>query len=168
MIEVKKIISFLGRDYNDYELVEYLEENNIFLNSELLLIEGTFNSYVERHEDGYCLIFTTEARFLSKEDWYIGRGRMFLIGIFLYSEGRENYSEYKGEIPFGVHFSQERDNILKKMGEPNWQRLSLDEKQVKADRWHIDFYRMHITYSRETQKPVVISISISIPIPDKD
>ena len=39
--------------------------------------------------------------------------------IFLYGEGNEGYRQYKGKLPFNLKFTNNRKEILEKLGKPS-------------------------------------------------
>lgn len=127
-----------------------MAKNNISPNSELALGDDQYRAYIERSSEGFCLVFTDEAVFQGKGDQAIGVGELFYTWIFFHAEGKDGYSEYKGELPGGISFSDTREDVLKKMGTPSWQRMSKDGQRIITDRWELPNYRLHVTYSKKT------------------
>lgn len=165
MIETKTLLNFLGYASSDSGLVDYLKANHIFLTG-LALDEDDFDAYVEKQEFGFCLLFTDEAKFLGFSNQPIGQGELYFSTVFFYSENKDNYSEYKSDLPFGLSFNDTRQDVLKKLGPQSWQRLAKDGARVISDRWDNlpDVpYRLHVTYDSQTGKISILSASI----PDK-
>lgn len=106
-----------------------------------------FRTYVERPSEGISLVFTDEAFFLGKSDMPIGTGEVFFSGLFLYSEGKDGYSQYSALLPFGLRFEQSANFVRARLGVPEWSRES--EGRLVADRWTVEGgRRLHLTYSR--------------------
>ena len=165
MIETKALLSFLGCAASETNLIDYLKVNNILLNG-LALEEDDFDAYVEKQEFGFCLMFTDEAKFLGLANQPIGHGKLYFSTVFFYSEGKDNYSEYQGTLPFGLSFNDTRTDALAKLGTQSWQRVAKDGARVISDRWDNlpDVpYRLHVTYDKQTGKISILSASI----PDK-
>jgi hypothetical protein len=123
--------------------------------------DDDFRTYVEHTSEGISLVFTDEAPFLGKGDMPIGTGEIFFSGIFLYSEGKEGYSEYAAPLPFGLRFEETSDAARAKLGLPEWHR-QVDGRLI-ADRWTVDDgARLHLTYS-----PVGTIELLSFQVPDR-
>lgn len=165
MVDTKELLSFLGCPSSDKGLVDYLNAKQIFLTG-LSLEEDDFDAYVENQKLGFCLVFTDEAKFLGLANQPIGQGKLYFSTVFFYSEGKDNYTEYKSDLPFGFSFNDTRQDVLAKLGAPSWQRLAKDGVRVISDRWDNlpDVpYRLHVTYDSQTGKISILSASI----PDK-
>lgn len=163
MVDSKEILGFLGLEKTNPKLVEYMKKKEINLDSELFFGNDEYRSYIERPELGFCLIFTDEAYFLGNGDIPIGSGDLFYSGIFFYSEGKDDYRQYKSTLPFGLSFDDTRENVVNKLGEQSWQRLARDGNRVISDRWDSlpDIpYRLHVTYDKETGKISIVSATI--------
>lgn len=166
MNETRHLLNLFGSPASDQTLLSYMADNKIFINDELLLENGRYRAYIERPDEGFSLVFTDEAYFLGKDNQPVGVGELFYSGIFFHSEGKDNYKEYKSNLPFHLSFSDTRINVLDKLGEQSWQRLAKDGTRVISDRWdHLQntSYRLHITYDKNTEKISIVSASI----PDK-
>lgn len=164
-MRIDELLKFLGKPITDKELIEYFSKNDIDIFTEVKLEAGEYSTYLERKNDGYSLVFTDEGMFLNKPEQTFGEGKIYFSGVFLYAEGKNGYSQSQGYIPYTINFLDSRDDILKKMGAPSWTRKKKDGT-IAADRWdNLDAFgkRIHITYSKATPSPVVISIGI----PDK-
>ncbi len=161
-----ELLALLGRPATDKELTGYFSKNGINITQEVKLKAGDYSTYLERKEDGYSLVFTDEGMFLNKPKQQFGEGSLYFSGVFFYAEGKDGYSQYQEDILHKIMFSDTRGDLLKKLGEPSWQRKRRDGA-IAADRWdQLDSSgkRIHITYFKDRQFPVVISIGI----PDKE
>ena len=102
--------------------------------------------------------------FLGKKEQPIGQGTLYWTGIFLYSEGEDGYSEFSETMPFGINFEIDREQLISMIGTPSWSRRRPDGS-IAADRWdELAAFRIHVTYSKATLKPTIISLDI----PDSD
>lgn len=87
------------------------------------LAKGEFDAHVEAMTKGVSLIFEDEA-YLKDEDRPIGQGPLVLVGAFFYSEGHEGFTEFQGELPGNITFSDSGEDVLAKLGEPEWKEES--------------------------------------------
>lgn len=154
-MNLNEIISNLGKPAST--LQSSFLSSGIDIAAELKLPSSEFRTYLERPSFGYSLVFTDEAVFLGKKKQPVGVGPLYFSGIFLYSEGKDGYSQFQGEIPFGIEFSKKHDELVSLLGAPNWQRLR-DDGTIAAERWdEKGVFRIHITYSTNG-KIVIISL----------
>ncbi|MDV2079160.1 hypothetical protein [Marinobacter xestospongiae] len=151
---------FLGRPVTDNEMESYLFAQGIDVSKELILKSGDYTAHIERPKKGFSLVFTDEAMFFNKENQPIGKGPLYLEGMFLYAEGKGGYSQYKGELPGGIKFRDHRSDVLTKLGEPNWQRKRRVDDSIVAEKWGLSGLIVHVTYSRDSHCPVVVYLGV--------
>lgn len=164
-MDVEKLLGYFGHSVNDDKLSRVLLEYNIDLIDEFKSATETGRAYLSRQQTGFSLVFTDEALFLNKGEQPFGKGTCYFTGIFLYSEGKDGFSQYCGELPNKLKFSDTRDTFLEKLGSPSWQRKSpKDNTRIVADRWDLPEYRVYVTYYKENNLPQIISFGI----PDKE
>ena len=144
----------LGRNVRDIEIINAFGQYGINLKKELQLSEGDYRTYLESQLNGICYVFTDEAVFLNNEEQIIGQGALYFSSVFLYAEGKDGYSEYPYDLPFGLDFTDSLNSIYTKLGPPHWDRK--DGQVVVSERWDIDGFRVHLFYS-ENQTPCIIS-----------
>ncbi len=88
--------------------------------------------------------------------------------IFLYSEGYEGRSGYKGGIDVDISFSSSRDDVRSKLGNP--ESSNDNEGQQKLgfvplwDKYHIDGHYVHFQYSQGGNSISLISLIDSEPV----
>src|SRR5690606_14543460 len=128
------LLKFLGCTSSNNGVIDFLVSKLIFLTG-LSLEDDDFDAYVEKRELGLCLLFTDEAKFLGLANQPIGQGKLYFSTVFFYSEGKDNYNQYKSDLPFGLSFNDTRQDVLMKLGQQSWQRLAKDGKRVISDRW---------------------------------
>lgn len=163
MLDTDSLLLFMGFSSIDENLIDFMKQYHIYLEQELSLGNDEYRTYIERPKDGFSLIFTDESYFLGKGDSVIGEGDLFYSGVFFHSEGKDDYSEYKAALPFGLSFADTRPDVLNKLGPQSWQRLAKDGVRVISDRWDNlpdVTYRLHVTYDKDTGKISIISASI--------
>jgi len=154
-----EIVSLLGLTIDDKKLIEGLEKNGIKVDEIKHEPKPDYFFFKEINE-GFSLGFSDAAMYLlEKENDPVGNGPFFFTSLFLYSDGKEGYSQFKSEIPFDLHFSDTRNDIIKKLGDVSWQRKRNDNTVV-ADRWDNSENRLHITYYKESELPSVILIFV--------
>lgn len=166
MVDTESLLNFFGSPAGDKSLIDYMSKNNISLSSELSLNDDEYRAYIERPDDGFCLIFTDETYFLGKGNQEIGSGEIFFSGVFFYAEGKDGYSQYKKNLPYNISFNDTREDVVRNLGEQSWQRLAKDGKRIIADRWdnlpNVP-YQLHITYDKDSGRVRIVSASM----PDK-
>ncbi|ASA57895.1 hypothetical protein [Vibrio gazogenes] len=163
MSYINPLLSLLGLPKSDTTLSVELEKKDIVISNELVLGDDEYRAYIERPNYGFCLIFTDESYFLGNSGVAIGEGELFYSGVFFHSEGKDDYKEYKEDLPFNLSFLDTRDDVLNKLGRQSWQRLAKDGVRVISDRWD-DLaevpYRLSVTYDKESGRVSIISASI--------
>lgn len=61
--------------------------------------------------------------------------------VFLHAEGRDDFAEYRGPLPGGVHFGMSRTEARACLGEPEWKGPVLDVAGLgpsATDRYRLD------------------------------
>jgi hypothetical protein len=156
-MNIDNILIFLGESITNQNLKAEFASIGVDVDY-LSLPEGDYSSYIEKPLKGFSLIFTDEAKFLNIEKQPIGKGPLHFTGIFLYSEGKDGYSQFSSKIPKGILFSDSIGDIHRKLGEPIWNRKRSDDTVI-AEKWDFPEFVIHITYSKETHLPILISIN---------
>jgi hypothetical protein len=162
-MKTDKLLSLLGRSAKDYELIPFCAENNLDI-SKVELEPEFYRGYLEKKQEGFSLVFTDEREFLNKPEQALRKGELYFSGVFFYADGKEDFSEYRGTLPKDIRFSDTREELLTKLGEPSWQRKSRKNNAVIADRWDSSENYIHITYDKESKLPSVVGVHI----PDKE
>lgn len=157
-MQVEKFISVLGYPYNDSKVVDVFADIGVNVLSDAVLADGDYNAYIEIPENGVSFVFTDEAIFLNKQKQTVGDGLLYFVGIFLYVEGKDGYSQFTGVIPKEIEFTHTQNELVTKLGVSSFERERADGS-VAARRWDFPEYRIHITFSKKNDTPVVISIS---------
>lgn len=158
-MNLEHLFKCIGQTSNDENLVRELLVAGVDLSEGLDLPEGEYRTYVERPENGFSLVFTDEAMFLGKASQAVGLGELFMSGVFLYAEGKDGYSQYKGSLPLNLSFDVTSEILSKNFGDSSWNRTRPDGS-IAADRWdNVADYRIHITYSKSSKKAMIISLN---------
>jgi hypothetical protein len=92
----------------------------------------------------------------------------FLSAIFLYADGVDGYEEYKGSLPNSLNFSDTRQDVLQRLGQPaksggNKYSDLMGEVIPHWGKYHIEDYHLHITFGRSEER---ISLVTLMPLPD--
>lgn len=82
--------------------------------------------------------------------------------VFLHRKGHEKHGEF-AEPPFGISFSDTREILIQKLGEPNGTSMPNGVRvspfgTVYWDHWHVEELAVHATYDSATGPPCLISI----------
>lgn len=158
-MDLSLIISIMGKPIGDANVKNVLSSIFVNVDKDVDLASEDFRVYVERPEEGFSLIFTDEAHFLNKSGQSIGVGERYFTGMFLYSEGKDGYTEFKYPLPKNLSFANTRDEVLQKLGNPSWSR-SRPDGSVVADRWDMSDHRMNLTYSKNSNQITILSLII--------
>jgi hypothetical protein len=104
-------------------------------------------AYVSRQQLGVSLFFQDPPRASNPTYHSLPKGILILYYCFFYSEGHEGYKQFTGKLPRGLSFSDSRDQIIQKLGQPNWKR----EKQGRtiSEGWDNDNRSLHVTYFKD-------------------
>ena len=69
--------------------------------------------------------------------------------VFLYRQDEEKHDQFP-DPPFGVTFSDTRDELVGKLGEPFTSSLAVGLGALAWEKWRVDELVIHATYDRET------------------
>lgn len=143
----EEILKFLGLRSDDVRLISFLASQGV--DEQPVLEVGDFNTYIERQDEGYSLVYTDEAKFLGMMDTPLGSSPLIFTGVFFYSDGYEGYAAFTSDLPQGLSFSDNRDTVTNKLGVSSWQMMDKDNLTVKAERWDLPNYRLRVNYARD-------------------
>lgn len=155
-MDSRSIISLLGSRSGDPRVEALFEQLEVA--DRPTLAPGEFDAYVEAMRKGVSLVFEDEA-YLKDEDTPLGRSPLVLVGAFFYSEGHEGFSEFEGDLPGGVTFSDSRDEVLGKLGQPEWKK----EKKgvVIRERWPLDEHKLLVEYAPESGSVSLVTCELA-------
>ncbi|MGV2293323.1 hypothetical protein AAHK20_31765 [Trinickia sp. YCB016] len=74
------------------------------------------DTYMNNEDAGVSLLFESERYVSSKYGVDLPSDAPVLTAIFLYGHGDDQFSEYQGELPGGLRFSDSRDEATQKLG----------------------------------------------------
>ncbi len=158
-MNTQKVLECLGKPLSDLQTLETLKTIGVDSPESMQVPEGEYSEYFISKPSGFSLIFSDEAMFLGKPHQQVGDGPLYFSGVFFYAGGKDGYSSYTGELPLGITFNSSREQLIKLLGGPSWERQN-SRGGAGADRWDDKAkYRIHITYNGEG-KPEVISCHI--------
>jgi hypothetical protein len=154
------MLAVLGQNVRDRELLTVLADSNVHLDQDLVLVEETAQAYLEKKAEGFSLAFRDDT---FEDDVSVAPARDELIfhAVFLYAEGEDGYTQYRGAIPGGIRFDDTRAAIEAALGAPSWHRKR-DDGSISAERWDLPGHHIHVTYSRGAEMPTVISLGVSV------
>jgi len=128
------LTSLLGKTLDNTDLMNFM----ISLNEKPDPYEPEFDTlryYISFKENGISLLFKRDE----------------LSTIFLYSKGHYGFQQYKGKIPSGVAFSDDRLKTNTKLGLPSQSggggASKIDSRQIPIwDKWRFPRYIVHVQY----------------------
>jgi uncharacterized protein YneR len=93
---------------------------------------------------------------------FVSNKKNIVGAIQIYSEGKDDYTKYSGEIPNDIKFDFSRKSVMEKLGEPNRSDGDYEDKQLGYiaawDSYYFDDYTMHISYKKGTESIDMITI----------
>lgn len=151
-----KILPFLGRSNKDKSFINFLCDekiiNNGIINLPLYDEDGEpldeDSLYIEKKDDGICLILKDESSFLKKMDQPILGEKLFFSAIFFYNDGVEGYNKFDKILPLNLSFDMSRNEILILLGDPIESKYNKEEILI-SDKWFIPQfgYSIYTSYS---------------------
>jgi len=96
----ENLTSLLGRNLNDPALAQII--SSLGVEPEITEVDDRY--YYEFKNKGLELVFDEDLK---------------LRSIHLYPEGRNGYSQYRGDIPNDITFTLSRSEVHQKLGEPS-------------------------------------------------
>lgn len=160
-MEIDKLLTFFGKEYKNKELNEFFRQDSLDLTKEIqaYMQTNTYKGlesdvYASNEKNGYSLVFEDELNFLEKKNGYYGEsGNYYLLCIHCYSQGKDDFNEYKDELINGIKMSNTREEIRTLMKKPYKGHNFLDR-----DTWSdIDGFRVSVNYKKK-DTPDMISI----------
>jgi hypothetical protein len=121
--------------------------------------DDTQLSFVSHPNYGLSFAYEDEATLLRKNQ-PLG-GRSLLSTVHLYSEGFENYHQYRQPLPGNVSFQDGRDEVRGKLGPPSASgggKRALGRVWPSWDRYDFDNYSMSVQYSSDFGRVDLISL----------
>lgn len=129
------------------------------LEADLEPLEGEATTYLEKPERGFALAVTDSSTLGSGGglELPLGLNPLVFSNVFLYLTPVDEYLPYEGELPLGLSLPVSREELLRQLGSPSWERLDEAGKPM-AQRWLLDAGRqLHATYLSDGQTASVLS-----------
>ena len=127
MMEIEKAIQYLQLNVNrNKKLISYFEKEGFDI-AKALSVEDGFDDggiykgdgelYLENTNSGFCFLLRTENSLYKKNHHLpIVEGDWVFTTIFLYSEGKDEYKQFQGVLPYDISFGETEDTMKKKIG----------------------------------------------------
>jgi hypothetical protein len=84
-----------------------------------------------------------------------------IVCVFFYAPGHEQHAGYAGELPHGLRFDQDREQVRELLGP-----RSGGSTAHPIDRWSLDRYELTVDFSRDGSSATLVSAFL--PWPSKD
>jgi hypothetical protein len=121
---VEQIIALFGHSSDTKEMSDFLDKHNIHQRPQFAPNEGAPEETIGKEDDGYSLRFGGRLSFEENIGPSVGDrdlGYFVLENIRLQGPlNMDKASEFKGELPFGLSFSQTADEIIEILGKPDF------------------------------------------------
>ena len=110
--------------------------------------KGSDTAYVSNLELGVELTFI-DCESLDDASGYPD-GALVLANIRFYGIPNHEFSKYAGDLPEGIQFGETKDEILRRLGEPNW--TGMDGAKF---RWNQEATRLLVSFDDEDRVDIV-------------
>lgn len=113
----EKYISVLGKYFGEPEITSFLSEWGI--REKPKLKRGDDTTFLSAPPKGIELTFeTSETVTTSARDY--PEGALVLCNIRFYGVEADDFSPFKGELPFNVKFGDDKQKLISQLGKPAW------------------------------------------------
>jgi hypothetical protein len=143
--ELRSLSVLLARRQDDPLVANYL----LTLGGPRALEQDEHLGYIEYQDRGVAVMF-------QKEGWILPEGqpaddKVFRVdALHFYSQGYEGYDEYDGLLPEGLRFSDTRDDVHARLGEPaasgGGNKGSFKKVWPRWDRYDFDGHALRFQY----------------------
>jgi hypothetical protein len=82
-----------------------------------------------------------------------------LVGCYFYTQGKDDYQQFKGALPHGVSWSDTPDTLLAKLGPAKNNIVSKKTGALTAHRWSLDGLLLTVGYKNGAIEDVYIGIT---------
>jgi hypothetical protein len=149
----------IGKSVDSPEVQALFADQDI--TEKLIVDDDDYETYVERPLLGYSFnIIEQESIKNPKYNQQQPNKTLVLRACHFYSEGYENYRQYRGELPNNLSFADSREIALQKLGDSDWQYEK--NNRIKRERWEFEEagHQLNLTYSDDEQTIKIISFGI--------
>lgn len=158
MIEnfTQRIKQLLGKSIRTSAAEDLLKDLGVTEVPQINPDSGT--AHVERPELGVSLVLVEPPNIMNPVYSKLPKDVPILTTCFYYSQGHDGYTQFPGSLPGGIQFSNTREEIVAKLGEPIWKREKNGRKV--AEKWEVEGQSIHVTYKRNQSGILVLSFGI--------
>lgn len=148
----------IGKDINSPEVAALFADQDIL--ETINIDEDDYETFVTRPMLGYSLIIVNQPFIKNPKYKEKPSGILVLTGCHFYSEGYEDFAQFKGELPFGITFEDSRELVISKLSDSVWQ-YEIDGR-VKRERWEFaeTDKQFNVTYSNDQTSVKVVYFGI--------
>jgi hypothetical protein len=82
---------------------------------------------------------------------------------FLYRQGEERHDEFP-DLPFGIAFSDTRDELVRKLGEPFTSSLAIGLGALAWEKWRVGELTVHAMYDRGSMTTRTFTVGPEAPL----
>lgn len=118
-------------------------------------------AFLECPDLGVSLAFKDDIYLSTGGQRYRKDGPVTLVGIHLYSEGRDGYREYRRDLPWKIRFRDDRASVHIKAGRPTAMgggNRALGKVWPLWDRYDLDAYSVRVEYGGDQPRVELITL----------
>jgi len=146
-MDTSELFALFGKNIDSDSVNHFLKKNLSFKVGK----PDCGTQYVESKEEGADLLFEPDDGAQGGKTKHLRNCQ----SIFLYSQGKDDHEQYKGEIPLGFNFSDSRKILLNKSTpERTWKigqgEVAVDFPNPSHDRWDLGDKLISAHYCKKT------------------
>ncbi len=154
-LDASNLIKLLGVTSENALMQDLLSNMGVY--GDVKLDEGDPSKNIDSKENGLGLVLRDKHFFLGVGDAVIG-GDICLVGFFMYSKRHEGFSEYMGEMPVGLLFSDNEAEVLSKLGQPELTQ-QFEDGTIRKARWALEggSVWLFVTFKKKRKGILIVS-----------
>lgn len=148
------MLSALGKQANSSPALDILKTFD--LSEKVKIKRGDNDVHLNNYEKGVSILFKSEEYIRAKYELHLPNDAPMLSAIFLYGYGHDEFSEYSGDLPGNLKFSDGQKQAIEKLG-----RSDEFDEDFNSEFWTIaPNIRMFVDYSDDKNSIVLIQFGI--------
>lgn len=151
------VLTLAGRTPDDPELHAFLVRLSAWPLGEFPSDE--FDLYHIDKERGFCLMFEDAAKVNHPSAQGKKPRTPLLVGCYFYTQGKDDYEQFAGPLPYGVTWTDTPDSLTARLGPAKNVIVSKKTGALTAHRWAIDTLLMTVGYRKGAIEDLYVGIT---------